>query len=135
MADSNNIISEVAASLQLPNHCGWDDRYQTALIVLSMNKADELVSRMKSTFEACWEIGGDAPEGQVKALLESLSGLRTGQKLYTKVVNPELTLFGAYWPWAGDSQVSIRFGAFLQGGSEQEVQELREILKQKFMHF
>jgi len=135
MSDSNNIISEVAASLQLPKHCEWDERFETALIVLSMDTTDALVTRMKSTFERCWEIGGDEPEGQIKALLESFSGLRAGQKLFTKVVNPELTLFGAYWPWAGNSQVSIRFGVFLPGGGEQEVQDLRNILKQSFVHF
>ena len=133
MCDSYKIISEIAANLQLPEHCEWDERFETALIVLTKDTTDALVFRMKSTFEACWEIGGDEPEGQTKALVESFLGLRAGQKLFTKVVNSELTLFGAYWPWAGNSQVSIRFGAFLPGGGEQEVQDLKNILKQVFV--
>ncbi len=94
-------------------HWGWDERFRTALMVLQGDAADELSERMSEVFDQVWnEETITEASSEIQHLVTYLSGLRDEQRLHTLILDDSTIVYVALWPWAGNSHVSYRLGAF-----------------------
>ena len=127
-------IREAHAAIKLPEGWawGWDGRYKAALLVVRPSVAEELRQCLQSHFEHIWthRMLSMLPR-DINDLVNSLDGIRGGQSLFTKSIESDLLLWSAWWPWSGNSHVSVRLGVH-SAPDDARLEPTRELLHSVF---
>ena len=108
-----SLLTETMEKLGTELQWGWDERWNTALMVVQGDAADEFVTKLESVF--AHGFGADSIESAdegVQALAQNMGGLRAGQRLFAQVVSDGVWLYAACWPWVGNSHLSVRVGIY-----------------------
>jgi hypothetical protein len=107
------LLTETADKLGTELQWGWDERWNSALMVLQGDEGQAFLGKLSDVFGALWDHENIASaEQSVQALAQNMGGLRAGQKLYATVVEDGVVLYAASWPWVGNSHLSIRVGIY-----------------------
>ena len=111
----------------------WDKRYRTALLAIKPEFAEPIEDNFKNCFSDIWDSETHASSGDaIQSLIGFLAGLQRGQSLYTKSLDGDLIAFATFWPWAGNTNVSIRVGVYRANentniGLSEIIEELKSI--------
>ena len=100
-------------SLNIPSTCiwEWDKEFNTALVVFDKDDAELIYFPMIKEFDQQWDYFSiDDSSQQVKKYINSLFGIMPGQNIFTSTEVADMILFAAWWPWGGDSKISLRVG-------------------------
>jgi len=107
------LLTETAEKLGTDIQWGWDERWNTALMVLQGEDGSLFLTNLDDVFGSAWNVDNIASaEAAVQALAEDMGGLRAGQRLYSRSVDDGALLYAASWPWVGKSHLSIRIGVY-----------------------
>ena len=107
------LLSETVEKLGTDLQWGWDERWNTALMVIQGEDGQNFLKKLDEVFAAEWNFDNiETADESVQALAQSMGGLREGQKLYASSAGDELVLYAASWPWVGNSHLSIRIGVY-----------------------
>ena len=111
---------------------GWDGRFGAALLVTRPPVTEQLQSCLQSHFDQVWnhQMLNMLPR-DVNALVDSLDGIRIEQSLYTKSLGQDLLLWSAWWPWSGNSHISVRLGVHSTSAGP-ELDRARKLLQSIF---
>ena len=107
------LLSETVEKLGTELQWGWDERWNTALMVIQGEAGQTFLTTLDSVFSAQWTCDNiqSADEG-IQALAQSMGGLREGQKLFAMTASDGVWGYAASWPWVGRSHLSIRIGIY-----------------------
>ena len=107
------LLSETVEKLGTELQWGWDERWNTALMVIQGEDGQNFLTKLQSVFTDEWTTDNieEASEG-VQSLAQGMGGLRAGQKLFAAQAGDGLVLYAASWPWVGNSHLSIRIGIY-----------------------
>ncbi len=105
----------------------WDKRYRTALLAIKPEFAEPIETNFKDCFTDSWTAENHTSGGEeIQSLIGFLAGLQGGQSLYTKDLGGDMIAFATFWPWAGNTNVSVRVGVYR--ASENATHTLAEIV-------
>lgn len=91
----------------------WDKRYRTALLAVKPEAAQAIEEGLRTYFSDHWTAQTyTSAEKPIQSLVGFLAGLQGEQRLYAKDIGGELLAFAAFWPWAGNTNISIRIGVY-----------------------
>ena len=112
---------------------GWDGRFGAALMVIRPTIAEQFNGSLGAYFEQVWnhQMLTMLPQ-EVEALVSQLDGIRAEQQVYTKTIDQELLLWSSWWPWAGNSHISVRLGVHGQPGASERLSEAQHLLRSIF---
>lgn len=102
----------------------WDGRFDMPLVCIKEEAAVTIAKKLEALFEATYDQRlKDGPK-EIKKLAKALMGIKKGQLLFSTPIEDEY-LFGAWWPWGDNSQVSFRVGLYsLNKGISEEAEDL-----------
>ena len=122
-------LTDIRAAADTSMLWTWDKRYRTALLAIKPEFAEPIETNFKACFSDTWNAENHASSGDaIESLIGFLAGLQDGQMLYTKTIDGGLIIFATFWPWAGNTNVSIRVGAYR--ASEESSLGLSEIVEE-----
>ena len=105
----------------------WDKRYRTALLAIKPEFAEPIEANFKQCFPDSWNMENHSSGNEaIQSLIGFLAGLQSGQSLYTRQLEGDLLAFATFWPWAGNTNVSIRVGVYR--ASENSATSLNDIV-------
>ena len=112
---------------------GWDGRFGSALMVIRPSIAEQFNDSLRTYFDQVWnhQMLNMLPR-DVEALVSQLDGIRAGQHIYTKTIDQELLLWSSWWPWAGNSHISVRLGVHGVRGASEHLDEARHLVRSIF---
>ena len=109
------LLTETAEKLGTELQWGWDERWNSALMVLQGEEGQAFLLKLADVFGTMWDHENIATADQaVQDLAQNMGGLRAGQKLYASAIEGDAIMYAASWPWVGNSHLSIRVG--ISGG-------------------
>jgi hypothetical protein len=94
----------------------WDDRLGAVLSPFRRSDGPAVHALLERSFGGVWDsatIGTAAPA--VLAMVQSLGGLRPGQKLFVSAPDRAVGTCACWWPWGDGETVSVRI-MLLAGG-------------------
>ena len=107
----NTICSKVKSVL--PGSSVWelDDRFNTVVAAFERNSSEIIFSALKASFSQEWskKTVRKAP-AHIKSIADSISGIETGQIVFTTNGGADPVLFAAWWPWGDGINISLRIG-------------------------
>ena len=107
------LLSETVEKLGTDLQWGWDERWNTALMVIQGEDGQTFLATLEGVFTDKWTFENiESASEDVQALAQSMGGLREGQKLYAAAAGDGLVMYAASWPWVGNSHLSIRIGVY-----------------------
>ncbi len=108
----------------------WDSRFDTALAEFPMDKKDSVRAILDPYLSVAWDSSNirKAPD-IVQMIASHLTGLRSGQLLFTSAPIQDVCMFGAWWPWGGGKTISLRVGPYDKSLSDSEGAELNRLFK------
>jgi hypothetical protein len=107
------LLTETAGKLGTELQWGWDERWNSALMVLQGEEGQAFLGKLADVFGDTWDHENiTSAEQIVQTLAQDMGGLRAGQKLYSKAAEDGVVMYAASWPWVGNSHLSIRVGIF-----------------------
>ncbi len=108
----------------------WDSRFDTALAEFPTDKKDSVRAIMDPYLSVAWDSSNirQAPD-IVQTIASHLTGLRSGQLLFTSAPIQDVCMFGAWWPWGGGKTISFRVGPYDKSLSDSERAELNRLFK------
>lgn len=127
------VLKDTYKALGTAVHWGWDERFNTALMVLQGDAAEALSQRVAENFEAVWD--SESAKGaseEIRHLVTFLSGMRDAQRLHTRTLDGSTILFAALWPWVGNTHISYRLGVFQAYGTPDASKEAHRVLRNVF---
>ena len=131
------LLRETHATILLPPDWawGWDGRFGAALLVIRPQSAGPLKECLKNHFDKIWnhQMLNMLPQ-DVAQLVESLDGIRAGQSLFTQTLPEDMLLWSSWWPWSGNSHISVRVGLSTHKMNPKGVEEGRAIMRSIFTH-
>jgi len=91
----------------------WDERYDVAMMALEPKLAAPIEASLAHYFSHKWDHQNHgSATGDLNLLIDSLAGIELGQSLYSSDLEEGLVAFAAFWPWAGNTNISVRIGVF-----------------------
>ena len=128
-SDLEAILAGVLGSLSEPTLWGWNARPNGAFLVITEEDAEKVMVCLEGFFENKWneQTLANADAG-VLEVVNYLSGIRERQYLFTKRIEDDLMLYGAFWPWATSSRVSVRVSAYALGQRDLNPQQTQALL-------
>ena len=107
------LLSETVEKLGTELQWGWDERWNTALMVIQGDDAQNFLTKLRTIFSDAWATDNiETASEAVQALAQGMGGLRAGQKLYSADAGDGVVMYAASWPWVGNSHLSIRIGIY-----------------------
>ncbi len=107
----NTICSKMKSVL--PGSSVWelDDRFNTVVAAFERNSSEIILSALKASFSQEWskKTVRKAP-AHIKSIADSISGIETGQIVFTTNGGADPVLFAAWWPWGDGINISLRIG-------------------------
>lgn len=93
----------------------WDSYVGAFLATFPVQRAEEVMAICDKYFMSRWNSDSlpDAPPS-VRAIAETLGGLRTAQQLLMTRPDQFAMVFGAWWPWGDGQTISLRIGLFTE---------------------
>ena len=128
-------LREAYACIELPTGWawGWDGRFGAALLVIRPTVANQFQECLRRYFDQVWNhqmLTMLPPD--VHGLVNLLDGIRAGQNVYTKNIEDSLTLWSSWWPWSGNSHISVRLGIHCQDLSPERLSEAQHKVRSIF---
>ncbi|MBT6177218.1 MAG: hypothetical protein HOI23_08205 [Deltaproteobacteria bacterium] len=107
------LLTETVEKLGTELQWGWDERWNSALMVLQGEEGQAFLLKLADVFGTMWTHENIATADQgVQDLAQNMGGLRAGQKLYATAIEDGAIMYAASWPWVGNSHLSIRIGIY-----------------------
>ena len=129
LSDLEAILKGVLGSLSEPTLWGWNARPNGAFLVITEEDAETVMECLDGFFEHKWnEKTLEDADAEVKEVVTYLSGIRERQYLFTKRMEDGLILYGAFWPWATSSRVSVRVSAYALGQQDLSPEQTQALL-------
>lgn len=88
----------------------WDGRFGTAVGVVLKEGFEAAHAHLLESFGTCWS-DQELPAA-ITAITDAMGGMRGGQEVFATDVAGGPVLFCAWWPWGGNSKVSLRIGVW-----------------------
>ena len=103
----------------------WDGYIGAFLATFTIGQVPQIQTICDKYFMSQWDHESlpKAPPS-VRAIAETLSGLRSGQTLLMTRPDQFVMAFGAWWPWGDGQTVSLRIGLVTDGVPEHAKTEL-----------
>ena len=128
-SDLEAILKGVLGSLSEPTLWGWNARPNGAFLVITEQDSDIVMDCLDGFFEHKWnEKTLEDAGAEVLEVVNYLSGIRERQYLFTKRLGDGLILYGAFWPWATSSRVSVRVSAYALGQQDLNPEQTQALL-------
>jgi hypothetical protein len=107
-----------------------DDRFDAVLAEFSVDSKDGVRDVLERHLSIVWDASniGKAP-GVVQMVTNDLSGLMSGQMIFTSDPARDYFLFCAWWPWGDGESISIRIGPSCNKISDKEKAEIFKLFK------
>jgi hypothetical protein len=107
------LLSETVEKLGTELQWGWDERWNTALMVIQGEDGQNFLKKLGTVFSDEWSFENiEGASENVQALAQGMGGLRAGQKLFAAPAGEGVVMYAASWPWVGNSHLSIRIGIY-----------------------
>ena len=104
-----------------------DGRFGAYSASFEVGDADQLSGLLDRLMPTIYDVTNLSEAGDaVKAVLNNMGGLCSGQKFFCTDPADESFLYGAWWPWGNGTTISIRIGS--RSG---DLDTLQEIFDQK----
>ena len=114
-------------------HWGWDDYLGATLAVFPSSDAAKVAAILEKALPSSWDVKtASQASAPAKAQIDSMGGLRAGQRFFASDVDHGAAVFAAWWPWGDGKKVSLRVGTVYPGAPATEVAELTKELRSWF---
>ena len=128
-SDLEDILAGILKSLSEPTLWGWNARPNGAFLVITDQDAEKVMDCLAGFFDDKWdEQTLKTANAEVTEVVDYLSGIRERQYLFTKKLGSDLILYGAFWPWATSSRVSVRVSAYALGQADLNPEQTQALL-------
>ncbi len=108
----------------LPESYVWklDDRFNTVVAAFERSSSEIIFSALKASFSQEWskKTVRKAPR-HIKGITASISGIETGQIVFTTDGDADPVLFAAWWPWGDGINISLRIGVSDSSLNEEDI--------------
>ena len=127
--DLEGILTGILNSLSEPTLWGWNARPNGAFLVITEQDSEKVMNCLAVSFDQKWdEESLKGASSDVTEVVDYLSGIRERQYLFTKKLSDSLILYGAFWPWATSSRVSVRVSAYALGQADLNPEQTQALL-------
>ena len=112
-SDTNNRFYNICREIKgvLPGASVWklDDRFNTVVAAFERSSSEIIFSALKTSFSQEWskKTVRKAPN-HIKSIAASISGIESGQIVFTTDDLAGPVLFAAWWPWGDGENISLR---------------------------
>ncbi len=108
----------------------WDSRFGTALAEFPIDTKDSVRAILDPYLSVAWDSSNirKAPD-IVQMIASHLTGLRSGQLLFTSAPIQDVCMFGAWWPWGDGKTISLRVAPYDKRLSDSESADLTRLFK------
>ena len=129
-SDIENVCKELLSASQGVLSWKWDSQFETVLAEFSVDNKNRVRAILECYLSIAWDKKKvrKAPD-IVRTTVKHFGGLRSGQLFFTSDPNQDIIIFGVWWPWGDEKNISIRVAPFDKRLSDSEMVEFIKLFK------